>query len=78
MWPKDSGDPRRAAPKAAAGKGAGAKGRLTVVESLKAHVRSKGAFGMLAVGRYVRGCRYKIQRHTVQYKKNFRYSVVSL
>ena len=57
MWPRDGGDSRRITPpKAAAGKGvrAGATWRsTTAVEGLRTHVKSKGAFGMLAVGRHV-------------------------
>ena len=57
MWPRDGGgggDSRRPRAKdaVAVGKGAGARWQLTAVERLRTHVMSKGAFGMLAVGRY--------------------------
>ena len=48
MWPRDGGVSIRPKPAAEA-----AKWRPTAVESLRTHVRSKGAFGMLAVGRQV-------------------------
>ena len=56
MWPRDGGgggDSRRPRAKdaVAVGKGAGARWQLRAVERLRTHVRSKGAFGMLAVGR---------------------------
>ena len=50
MWPRDGGVSIRPKPAAAA---EAAKLRPTAVESLRTHVRSKGPFGMLAVGRQV-------------------------
>ena len=53
MWPRDGGVSVRPKPSAAAEAVKGARWQPTAVESLRTHVRSKGAFGMLAVGRQV-------------------------
>ena len=53
MWPRDGGGVSVRPKPSAAEAVKGARWQPTAVESLRTHVRSKGAFGMLAVGRQV-------------------------